>query len=130
MNELTTTPNNLPTTSDAAIDSPLVMVSDSLRQGLGANAHGHVAIVNDLLASAPSNVQRDLLQSGVFDKPHVVAWVAALLLDDGEGIEDAADIERAIREIEKLMADRGSSYWRGPDAERLQARYRFLIGSR
>jgi hypothetical protein len=30
-------------------------------------------------------------------------------------------------EIEELMKDRGSRYWKGPDALRLQARYRDLL---
>lgn len=130
MNELTTIQTSTTATIDSTLDTQLVTVSDSLRQGLGANAEGNIALVNDLLATASPQVQRDLLASGVLNKPHVIAWIAAVLDDDDAGIEDTAGIEREVRKIEAMMANRTSAYWRGPDSERLQARYRTLIGSR
>ncbi|MCZ7565167.1 MAG: hypothetical protein M5U08_16465 [Burkholderiales bacterium] len=36
-------------------------------------------------------------------------------------------IEGELAELRKLMCERGSRYWKGPDAERLQARYRQLL---
>jgi hypothetical protein len=39
----------------------------------------------------------------------------------------SAEVDAELREIRKLMQTPGSSYYRGPDAERLQRRYRELL---
>src|SRR5689334_11757613 len=37
---------------------------------------------------------------------------------------------RELSELQKLMGDRNSAYWKGPDADVLQSRYRDLVSER
>lgn len=128
MNELITQSNQaatVPAASDA-----LITVDDTLRHGLGQQADSSVALINDLLDSAPSGVAQKFLKSGIFRDPEVVSWVVSLIMSDSDPIADGASVEREIAAIQKMMRNSGSDYWRGPNAERIQARYRTLVASR
>ena len=46
------------------------------------------------------------------------------------GLLDAKGVTERIADIEKLMANTSSEYWKGPKAEKMQAEYRQLIDAR
>lgn len=48
----------------------------------------------------------------------------------GSGLGSADAMASEISTIESLMGDRESKYWKGPEANKMQARYRDLIGAR
>jgi hypothetical protein len=56
------------------------------------------------------------------------------LLDQGvsgsQSARQSSNVETEIREIEAMMKDRRSRYYKGPDAEGLQQRYRALVDMR
>jgi hypothetical protein len=54
---------------------------------------------------------------------------AATLVPAGSGGTGRGAAER-IRDIEKLMGDRSSDYWRGSKAEPMQQEYRDLVEAR
>ena len=43
---------------------------------------------------------------------------------------DSAGVDAEIKAMNKMMADRSSAYWKGPNAERNQERYRSLLRGR
>lgn len=53
---------------------------------------------------------------------------ATVLPSDGRG--GLSSIQDEIAEIEKKMANKSSDYWKGPGAEKMQARYRDLVDAR
>lgn len=70
--------------------------------------------------------------------PDVLRWLAAQALEanpvatvvPGAGANQASAIADEIINIEKLMGNRQSTYWKGPEAAKLQARYLELVTAR
>lgn len=125
MNDLAVAPQD----STAVEISPdqFVAVSDAVQQSLGRQAGASVGLVNDLLGLAPPDVAKDLIASGIFSRPHVVRWVAALLQTNEALAQDGTTVEGEIARIEHLMRTNRTAYNRD---EALQARYRILLASR
>ena len=53
--------------------------------------------------------------------------IAHVIPGGGEG--DMKSIETELTDIKKLMSDKNSKYWKGPESAKLQARYRDLISA-
>lgn len=86
--------------------------------------------VKQIFANLPIGVQQALESAELDD--------GTLLLNSEVGLRWLFDLARVplsaggsvaaeMAEIQSLMGKPGSRYWRGPDAERLQARYRQLL---
>lgn len=124
MNELIAQPKQaaVPTAPDA-----LLAVDDGLRHSLGGQADASVALVNDLLDVAPTNVAKALLQSGIFRNAEVVAWVASLLQSQEVVAADGLTVEREIAMIQHILRTDRQRY--NKDLA-MQARFQTLLASR
>ena len=96
------------------------------RESYGAN----VKRIKSFLETLPQSVQ-DVLWDGrtldntlALNDPSVLRWLLRLTQPAGAY---PGNSEREKREIEALMKKPGSRYWKGPEAEFLQARYRELV---
>ncbi|MHB8816524.1 MAG: hypothetical protein ACYDAE_25125 [Steroidobacteraceae bacterium] len=69
-----------------------------------------------------STVLRSLLQMAL----DLNGGVPSITLPDGK-LADGAGVDSRMHEIEALMKDGSSKYWKGPEAEPMQAEYRRLI---
>lgn len=69
---------------------------------------------------------RDAAGTAICNKPAVLRGLLDLAKRGGH----TDDIDRDMRELEALMRDPSSRYWKGPEAEQLQGRYRNLINLR
>ena len=97
----------------------------------GASYSSNVRRIRNFIDTLPASVQ-DVLWDGrtidatlALNDPSVLRWLLRLSQPAG-AYRGNDDHER--REIEALMRKPGSRYWRGPDAERMQARYREIVG--
>lgn len=114
---------------------------DALREEWGGDYRRNVNITQSFLETLPDGV-RDAISEG-FDgngvplgnNTDVLKWLAALALDanpvatvvPGAGANQASAIADELANIEKMMGDTGSDYWKGPKAPQLQARYVQLV---
>lgn len=115
-----------------------------LVEELGADYKRTVTSVNNMLATWPKDVAESVLTARgpdgrlLGDNPAFIKQLAsvarelnpaATLLPAGgsDGIKGIAD---RIADIEKMMGDRSSDYWRGPKSDAIQAEYRDLIDAR
>jgi hypothetical protein len=117
---------------------------DALRQEWGSDYRANKAMAESLLARAPKGF-RDRFMNGLMDDgtpikadPDAWRWLvqmereinpAATVVPGTQG-DIGKSIEAEINEIKTLMADKSSKYYKGPEAEALQARYRDLIVAR
>lgn len=121
---------------------------DALALEWGADKKRNLNAVKAFVAGLPKEVGEAL--SGGFirrddgmlvpmgNSPEFVKWLAGLALEanplatvvPGAGANQASAVADEIADIEKLMGDRGSDYWKGPKAEKMQERYRELIDAR
>lgn len=119
-------------------------VEDALRAEWGADYRANVNVMQAVLKSAPAGVA-EMLQSArgadgraVLNDPNVLRWLANVgrelnpvaTLMPGAGTNAGNSIAEEIGNIEKLMANPSSEYWKGPTSERMQSRYRELIDAR
>jgi hypothetical protein len=115
---------------------------DALRAEWGGEYRRNLAAINSMLDGAPSGVKEMLSgarsgKSAVFNNPQVVQWFAQIAreLNPAATVVPGASnpgsaISDEIAQIEGLMGDRASKYWKGPEAEKLQQRYRDLVSVR
>lgn len=102
--------------------SSLVSWAESLPDGAGEtilNARGPdgTALLNDpAVARALMQVVREL------NPVHTVV--------PGAGADGVQAIADEIADLEKMMGNKNSDYWKGPRSEQLQARYRELVDAR
>lgn len=114
-----------------------------LRETFGPQLTPNLNAVKNLVAAMPQGVAENFLAgrladgTRIGDNPRIIAWLAGLsrelnpaatLVPAGAG-SGRGGAER-IREIETLMGDRMSDYWRGPKADAMQQEYRDLIEAR
>lgn len=75
----------------------------------------------------------------LFNSPEIVDWViskarelnpAGILIPGGNGEGQMASIDTEMKGLEKMMGNKSSEYWKGPSAEKNQARYRDLIDAK
>lgn len=104
----------------------------------GSQYEANVTLCTRYLDALPPAVQMAFenarLDDGtkVLNTPSVLRWLTqqargATRTQPSRSVLSNASSEK--REIEALMAKPGSRYWRGPDAEHLQARYREILES-
>ncbi len=117
---------------------------DDLRSEWGPDYRRHVNAVGNLLSTAPEGLADRLLAGRtadgkkIGDDPAIVRWLSQLSREINPaatlvpaGTSDAGkNISDRIADMEKMMGDRSSDYWRGPKAEAMQAEYRDLITAR
>jgi hypothetical protein len=119
-------------------------VEAELRADFGAEFTPNLNAVKNLLASMPEGAADNFLAGRladgrrIGDSPGVIKWLAkisrklnptATLIPAGSGRGGKGAADR-IAEIEKLMGDHTSAYWRGPQAAPMQQEYRDLVEAR
>lgn len=114
-------------------DSDRKQVRSQMQKEWGANYGGNVKRIRSFIETLPLSVQ-DILWEGrtadntlALNDPSVLRWLLRLTQPAG-AYPGNADAEK--REIEALMRKPGSRYWKGPEAESIQARYRELLSGR
>jgi len=115
------------------------LTEDTLRTEFGNEYRANLNQVKALLSSAPDGAG-DLLMSAqtpegvaLFNNPGVIRWLVNLAKEINPvatltgGSNTPSAIEDRMTTIQKMMGDHSSEYWKGPNAEKLQAEYRTLI---
>jgi hypothetical protein len=117
---------------------------DELRAEWGPDYRPNLNAVKNLLAGMPEGAADNLLGgrladgTRIGDNPGVVKWLASMsrelnpaatLIPAGTG-DVGKGVNDRIADIEKLMGDRSSDYWRGPKADAMQQEYRDLVDAR
>lgn len=119
-------------------------VDDQLHKEWGADYRPNKNMVEALLARAPQGFRDAFLNGKLADgtpiQASVEAWKWLVQLEreinpaatvvPGAGGDLGKTIETEITELEGLMGNRNSKYWKGPEADKLQARYRELVAAR
>lgn len=94
-----------------------------LQAEFGDGLERALRVVDTFVDKLPA-AEREQIARGTFD----AATVKALLLravGPPPATKEAAEAELAA--MRKLMGDRNSAYWKGPEAERNQERYGFIL---
>lgn len=124
-----------------AIANRVKETEDILREEYGTDYRKNIQIANNLVASAPPEVQRELTQAylpdGTLlgDSPHFARWAVALGRElnpigsvvPGSGTNAVQAVETEMSGLRKMMGDTESEYWKGPKAAKNQARYLELV---
>lgn len=114
--------------------------TEQLRQDWGSEYKLNVNLINGFLDTAPAGVKDHILSSRLPDgtplanNPEVLRWLANTAREinpvatvvPGHGVNAAQAVQSEINNLKSLMGDRNSKYWKGPEAEGLQKRYREL----
>lgn len=117
---------------------------DALRAEWGAEYRANINAATSLLDAAPAGLKDQFMRGRLADGTPIGSSVAALqwlsqlarelnpaaTLVPSAGANTAGAIDTEIEGFEKKMKDRGSDYWKGPNAEKNQARYRELLAAR
>ena len=117
---------------------------DALRGEWGQDYRGNLQRVHNLLDAAPGGLKEQLLNGRLADgtpigsSPDALRWIVQVARElnptgviapnAGGNVGQAIDDE--IAKFEKMMGDRTSDYWKGPMADKNQARLRDLYASR
>lgn len=115
-------------------------VEDALRAEWGGDFRTNVTAVSGFLDTAPEGV-KDMLRTArtaegitLLNDARVMSWLADLahkFNPTASVVPGAQNPAKAIQDeranIEALMKDSNSEYWKGPKSAQLQARYRQLI---
>jgi hypothetical protein len=115
---------------------------DTLRNEYGPEYRRNLKIAHDVLMSAPEGVQDLMLArmpdgTPVGNSPEVIRWLVQLgrelnpvsTVVPGSGTNAMQTVETELNSLKKLMGDHKSEYWRGPNAAKMQDRYRQLVGA-
>lgn len=114
---------------------------ETLRQEWGSEFKLNNNMINGLLDMAPEGVKDQLLGARLADgtplgnDPATLRFLANLAREvnpvatvvPGSGGNAMQAIESEMGDLEKMMGDRKSEYWKGPKSATLQARYRDLV---
>ena len=117
---------------------------DELRAEWGQEFKANINRIHGLLDTASEGVKDKFINARLTDgtplasNPDVLRFLAdmalqinpAVTLVPGAGDNLAGSISDEISNLEKMMGDRSSDYWKGPKSEELQKRYRDLIAAR
>lgn len=115
--------------------------TEKLRGEWGADFRPNMAMAEALLARAPAGFRDRFMNGYLADHTPIAAsveawkWLVqmereinpAATVVPGAGGDVTKTIEAELVELKKLMGDQNSAYWKGPEAEAKQARYRQLI---
>lgn len=118
-----------------------VKTTAALREEYGEATTRNLLMVRNLLDGAGEGVRDNFLSARLPDgtpigsDPATVRWLVGLSRELNPagtmlpGLGDGAmqSMANEMAQLRGMMGDRASAYWRGPDAERNQARYRELI---
>jgi hypothetical protein len=116
---------------------------DELRAEWGSEFRRNVNMVSGLLAGAPEGVKEMLMEARteegvrIINSPDTLRWLTQLAREinpvstvvPGAGANASQAISDELSSITKMMGDPKSDYWKGPSAEKLQARYRDLVNA-
>jgi hypothetical protein len=118
-------------------------MEDTLRAEWGGEYRGNVNAIGAMLESAPGGIKDKILSArtadgrAIMNDPDVLRWFATTARELNPvatvvpaGGDQMGAITDEIGKIEKLMGNRQSEYWKGPTADKMQARYRELITAR
>lgn len=117
---------------------------DTMRPEWGGEYRPNLNSVHALLDMAPEGVKDKFLNGRLADgtpigsDPDTLRWLANLsrqinpitTIIPGSGANISQAIEDELSKFNGMMADRGSEYWKGPNAEKNQARYRELLSAK
>lgn len=123
-----------------AEEQAIAAAEDTLRQEWGPDYRTNKALAEALLARAPAGF-RDKFLNGYLDdhtpiRASAEAWKWLVQIEREinpagtvvpQGSDVGKSIEAELGELKKQMKDPTSDYWKGPNAEKMQARYRELI---
>lgn len=116
---------------------------DLLRAEYGPEYRRNLQAVNELLSSAPGDITEKLLHGRLADgtpignSPEVIRWLVGLAREmnpigtvvPGSGTNAMQAVETELGNLRKMMGDRTSEYWKGPNAQKNQNRYRELVAA-
>lgn len=116
---------------------------DELRAEWGSEFRRNVNMVSGLLSGAPEGVKEMLLEARteegvrIINSPDTLRWLTQLAREvnpvatvvPGAGANAGQAISDELATLTKMMGDQKSDYWKGPNAEKLQARYRDLVNA-
>jgi hypothetical protein len=116
---------------------------DALRAEWGGEYRGNVNAIKGMLESAPGGIADKILSARMADgraitnDPAVLAWLASTARELNPvatvvpaGGDQTGAIADEISSLKKMMGNTSSDYWKGPHAEKNQARYRQLVEAR
>lgn len=117
---------------------------DTLRQEWGKEFRSNINRIHALLDTAPQGL-KDLVLGGrlaggvpLASHPDMLRWLIDIanqvnpvgtLVAAGGG-DMASSVDDEITSLKALMGNKNSKYWKGPEAEKLQKRYRDLLSAR
>jgi hypothetical protein len=118
-------------------------MEDALRSEWGAEYRGNVNAINSMFDGAPGGIKEKIMSArmadgrAILNDPDVLRWFATTSRELNPaatvvppGGDQMGAINDEIGKIEKLMGNRSSEYWKGPGADKMQARYRELVSAR
>lgn len=113
---------------------------EELRAEWGQDFRRNVQLANNIL---PDEIKEKLIFARLADEngtplgsdPEVIRWLTGLAREinpiatvvPGSGANAMQAIESEVAELKGMMGDKKSEYWKGPNAQKNQARYRELI---
>ncbi len=117
---------------------------DALRAEWGQDYRGNVNRITGFLETAPKGVGAKIANAlgpdggKLMNDPDVMRWLVDLARESnpagvnlpGGGGTLATSVQDEIGKWEEKMADKSSDYWKGPNAEKNQQRYRDLVAAR
>ena len=128
----------------SAAEEKAVSAADAqLRQMWGGEYELNKTLAESFLARAPAGFKDRFWNGYLEDHTPIRAstdswkWLAqmereinpAATVLPNQSVNLGQTIEAELTDLKKLMGDSGSKYWKGPEAEKLQARYRQLIAA-
>lgn len=115
--------------------------AQALNEAWGSERELNINLIHGLLDSAPQGVKEQLLGARMGDgtplgnNVDTLKWLATLAREQnpmatvvpGSGANAQQALAGELEQIQSLMGDTKSEYWKGPRAEKMQARYRELL---
>lgn len=112
-----------------------------LREEWSVDFKKNIRAVDSLLQSLPEDTRLAFETARTADgklignDPAIIKWLAATAYElnpiasvmPSASSNPTASLNEEIASIEKLIGDKGSSYWKGPESEKMQARYLELL---
>jgi hypothetical protein len=114
---------------------------DILREEYGPEYRRNLQAASELLAGVPGDIKDKLLNGRLEDgtpignSPEVIRWLVGLARElnpigtvvPGSGSNAVQALESEMDGLRKMMGDYKSEYWKGPNSQKHQARYKELL---
>lgn len=124
----------------AADEELRVQSTIQLKQEMGSEFETNKNLIRNMLAGAPEGLADIILGaragdgSPIASNPTMFRWLANMAREinpvatvvPGSGNNAAQAVESEIAALNKMMGDRNSEYWKGPNSAKNQARWREL----